>query len=1130
MGKFYDAEKTNEYFEQIDTAIATYAEQANAVLSSFVTFAGDDEQKGEQAEAVKELVGTGEKNLVDRMIDIQQQISEAGAHIRESFETGVDAASDALIEEDTLLQIEDSFKGFYKTYDDLGTQIEDIATILQSKFGEYATFERPDFESGREAFKDFCGGFLQECMEKLEEFDTVETSYLRGLDLEGLLIDLANAVDNTSAVFASLDMSDPSVAKDALGNITLDVNGNIYAVDENGRSIDITEALRASLGEEQLGEVRKNLLQAKYDNGQCTVMEYVGILTANGGTIEEIYAPYTDDKGVLREIRYLTGKDENGRYHLETVVDDLVAGREVTDTQLKALSLILENNGNVTYVLFEGKAAEEARAQMSAIISHCATWDSYSTMEGVTDTDLGYEVVTYKGIIISPELGKLVDGFALEDDAATKMLSGLKDLKGENGEPYTIKLPDGAKKISNPEYDLTNTMSDANPYLTLSEPWNYFIIEVDSAGWDVDIKLHVKDERLGFDETNKTITLSHYEDWVRPGLYLKHEQEMGRADLKLVYDEKTAKDMYAMLTGSSGASLSEEGMRSYVLALQNAFMLQVNAPRVYNNAKEKVSRSAETGKAEQLTWFQEIQLDQDILRMSSPDTVLDEEELRYGKDVVKYYKMTHPNAQFLSNVYIDPLYYDPDTKGVTEAGKQRYADAWTNYTSETPGGFSVFAEATDPGYQQFLQVSLLQEKTAGGMTAMGRGFVRPMEKLGGMLDTAFCGIGRVGQDIVYELGSPFVESLFGYDAANAFYDGIYGTQEEQKRQQELQAATGTYRDMLYNNAVTQYPVYTKGGEVAGQVVLIAASTVTLNGLGLTTAVESGIAPYVTEMGKTVLSMTATETLAETIVLISPNMDYNIKHGMSWNRALNVAAAEEVECLIMNLAGNFLGYGIDNVLTGEKRVVMVGDTGTNSAAANVLDNMQGTGKKALLAEDDFVRLNRTPIFGQEYYDDLCERYGTENVKWVSEEIAINRIQPTISVEHYRKYKHVYENDLFFNQSTGEPNWPPNDGFLYGVNYDITYPQGTRFSRYGRPSGEYLGGATDSFEMRSLAPYSRDFDLHYYELIEEMTFTTGEVAPWFGFSGGGEQFILLAQDGRKYTINEMLQMGIIEEVFP
>ena len=234
MSRFYDAQKTNDYLKKTENSIATYAEQANAVLSSFATFAGDDEQKGEQAEAVKELVGTGEKNLVDRMLDIQQQISEAGAHIREGFETGVDAAPDALIEEDTLLQIEDSFKGFYKTYDDLGTQIEDIATILQSKYGEYATFERPDFESGREAFKDFCGGaaaggFLQECMEKLEDFDAAETSYLHGLGLDGLLSDFENTVNNTSAVFASLDMNDSSIAGETLENITLDANHSQFS-------------------------------------------------------------------------------------------------------------------------------------------------------------------------------------------------------------------------------------------------------------------------------------------------------------------------------------------------------------------------------------------------------------------------------------------------------------------------------------------------------------------------------------------------------------------------------------------------------------------------------------------------------------------------------------------------------------------------------------------------------------------------------------------------------------------------------------------------------------------------------------------------------------------------------------
>lgn len=99
MNKLYDAKKSNTYFDTLDTAFMRYASQADTVLSSFRVFAGDEEQIGTQAEVTKELVGTGEKDLVERMLEIQQQISDAGTHIRESFETNVDAAENALIEE-----------------------------------------------------------------------------------------------------------------------------------------------------------------------------------------------------------------------------------------------------------------------------------------------------------------------------------------------------------------------------------------------------------------------------------------------------------------------------------------------------------------------------------------------------------------------------------------------------------------------------------------------------------------------------------------------------------------------------------------------------------------------------------------------------------------------------------------------------------------------------------------------------------------------------------------------------------------------------------------------------------------------------------------------------------------------
>lgn len=224
MGRFYDAEKTNDYFKQLDREFDRYAGQAEMLNLVYHVFATSDDEVGKQADVTKELLGTGEAGMVNQMVEIHRQISDAGAHIRESFESDVDASPNALVEEDTLTQIEDSFKGFYKTYDDLGTQIEDIATILQSRFGEYATFERPDFEAGRDAFVDFCGGnlnggYLQDCMERLEQFDMRGISYLGQIGVSDELSRMGALVNGTNATYAELDMSIPAIAEQNMKRI-----------------------------------------------------------------------------------------------------------------------------------------------------------------------------------------------------------------------------------------------------------------------------------------------------------------------------------------------------------------------------------------------------------------------------------------------------------------------------------------------------------------------------------------------------------------------------------------------------------------------------------------------------------------------------------------------------------------------------------------------------------------------------------------------------------------------------------------------------------------------------------------------------------------------------------------------
>ena len=132
------------------------------------------------------------------------------------------------------------------------------------------------------------------------------------------------------------------------------------------------------------------------------------------------------------------------------------------------------------------------------------------------------------------------------------------------------------------------------------------------------------------------------------------------------------------------------------------------------------------------------------------------------------------------------------------------------------------------------------------------------------------------------------------------------------------------------------------------------------------------------------------------------------------------------------------------------------------------------------------------------------------------------------ELYLKYKEVYDNPVYYDQSTGAIHWPINDGFLDGTKIESVIPQDTIFKRYGENSGEFLGNTTDTFEARALAPHSEDAPVHYYQLTEDYKMTTGRAAPWFGSNGGAEQFVVYKPDGSKYTISELEDAGILVDI--
>ena len=123
-------------------------------------------------------------------------------------------------------------------------------------------------------------------------------------------------------------------------------------------------------------------------------------------------------------------------------------------------------------------------------------------------------------------------------------------------------------------------------------------------------------------------------------------------------------------------------------------------------------------------------------------------------------------------------------------------------------------------------------------------------------------------------------------------------------------------------------------------------------------------------------------------------------------------------------------------------------------------------------------NRYCLSGEEHYEAYKEMFGAENVEWTSRDTLSSTDRLRIrdwayppTDELYLKYKNVYQNDLYFNQATGDIRWPINDGFAEYPE-TITLQPGTIIDRYGSDFGTFTSPQGVPYANRALAPGHRN----------------------------------------------------------
>lgn len=125
--------------------------------------------------------------------------------------------------------------------------------------------------------------------------------------------------------------------------------------------------------------------------------------------------------------------------------------------------------------------------------------------------------------------------------------------------------------------------------------------------------------------------------------------------------------------------------------------------------------------------------------------------------------------------------------------------------------------------------------------------------------------------------------------------------------------------------------------------------------------------------------------------------------------------------------------------------------------------------------------------------------------------------------YLDNKEVFDNPKYYNQETGEINWPPNDGVVEGTSKNVTLEPGTKIDRYGADDGYYTAPIDTPYEERAVAPGTDQKPYSQFEVVKPIeAVEQGEVAPWFDQPGGGTQYLM------PESIEDLIDEGYLRRI--
>ncbi|MCR5197104.1 MAG: DUF6531 domain-containing protein, partial [Pseudobutyrivibrio sp.] len=218
MNRIYDASQVADLISDIEHNISVYQAQASDLYAAMQAYINNEQFRGEDAEASKRFMSEVELTLLEKIVEAQDNLLSLYKHMQEKFHASVDESIDAHIETESLLQVKYDFTDFCNRIYNSGSFVERMAADLQRDFSGATgvSFTQINFDDVRESGRAIIGGggsqgFIDECIEKFEDFDADETSYANSMDYSGYIEKISQEIDNLNEKLSRIVVLNPNI-------------------------------------------------------------------------------------------------------------------------------------------------------------------------------------------------------------------------------------------------------------------------------------------------------------------------------------------------------------------------------------------------------------------------------------------------------------------------------------------------------------------------------------------------------------------------------------------------------------------------------------------------------------------------------------------------------------------------------------------------------------------------------------------------------------------------------------------------------------------------------------------------------------------------------------------------------